>query len=219
MPRPYSRVDTYRTPIIERDHGYNDDPHEPPDDSGPPRVSGRSYARNIFQAPVDPRHWSYFSRRQAKYDQAREHYVHNFKALNPATRRMEPYPLPYNYMKFMSRLPQFVQDQIIFDRLALVEVQAAERRIEEARKQAAADEQRRKLVTETMPLAEKVKMGQKGGMFYSFGSTPPHLMSTADLLRTHYSVNPQDRKLEINRELQRRQVYDPEGLAIKWGII
>lgn len=49
----------------------------------------------------------------------------------------------------------------------------------------------------------------------------PHLMSTADLLRERYSgvVAYPGRTAEILSELERRKVFDPEGLAIKWHIL
>jgi len=49
----------------------------------------------------------------------------------------------------------------------------------------------------------------------------PHLMSTADILREYFSgVNRYPgRKAELDSELQRRKVHDPEGLAIKWQLI
>lgn len=49
----------------------------------------------------------------------------------------------------------------------------------------------------------------------------PHLMSTADLLRERYSgvsAYP-GRVADILSELERRNVHDPEGLAIRWNII
>lgn len=49
----------------------------------------------------------------------------------------------------------------------------------------------------------------------------PHMMSTADLLRERYSgvVAYPGRTAEILSELERRKVFDPEGLAIKWHIL
>ena len=70
-----------------------------------------------------------------------------------------------------------------------------------------------------LDVREKVLMGKKSAIAYYDSSEPPHLMSTADLLRTHYSPNPPARKRAINAELERRNVYDPEGLAMRWGII
>lgn len=49
----------------------------------------------------------------------------------------------------------------------------------------------------------------------------PHLMSTADILRAYFTREEPwpGRAAELESELERRRVYDPAGLAVKWSIV
>lgn len=68
------------------------------------------------------------------------------------------------------------------------------------------------------PMAQAASSSDMGDLLKA---RKPHLMSTADILRERYSgveMYP-GRMAELLSELDRRKVFDPEGLAIRWKLI